>query len=481
MSTPTILFRGILSSYKVARFPETNTNVESIIPLEVDGQSIGTYLRGRVIDGKLNGPALIVDEKGQTLFELNFVGNSITGPYKQYENGNLKAAGSLQDSLRIGEGWEYDSGSVVFHGFYSGDKRDGKAEEYDRFGFPLYDSNYENGMRADLDYLLGYKGITYKCSYDKVTRHFFRGEFDSSNQFHGKCIEVSERNEPIRLVRYDHGTLVEVLRLYAKSLMVEYNEGRCVFIGEYAYDPALYYPRCGVGEEYSNSHLVYSGEFQRDSRNGRGVFHCADDSLFLSDEWKEGEVTRPGYFVSANGRDVRMGNWVDVKPVVSVEQIDDDYSDSEFTVTFGSSVEDLSSDTCDVGVFEETIDESAATVKSAVERELGSLERIRIDVQPSPSVQPSPLQPDPYTDSIVCELFLFVGSSDLPVEIVRPSVQPSPSVQPDPYTDSNSLCIVFICRFQRFACGDRSSFCGTQHPSCGKRYSCGATHTGGDR
>lgn len=414
MDPPPFYFQGILSSYKVAHFPKIQTNGEATIPLEVNNTSDGTCLKGTVNNGKLNGRARIEDAKGQTLFELNFTDNKISGPYKQYENGKLKASGSFQDSLRTGEAWEYENGNVVFHGSYLGDKRNGKAEEYDWFGFPLYDGDYKDGVRADLDYLIEFDGIKYKCHIDKVSHHLFRGEFDSSNQFHGKCIEVTERNDPIRLVQYDHGTLVKVLRLYAKDMMVEYSDGRCVFIGEYAHDPALYYPRCGVGEEYCDARCVFSGEYERDARNGQGVLHCSDNSLFLSREWKEGEVTSQGVFISSNGEHAWKGNWTDVKPYVSVEQIDDDYSDSEFTVTFGSTVENLSRDTCDVGVFEEEIERDAARIKSSVEKELMLFTSLQQKKDSSD------------TEGTFCETVSFVDSSDsdLPVEKPAPSVPP---------------------------------------------------------
>lgn len=88
-------------------------------------------------NGKLNGRARIEDAKGQTLFELNFTDNRIRA-----RTSNMRMESSrqvvLQDSLRTGEAWEYENGNVVFHGSYLGDKRNGKAEECDWFGFPLY-------------------------------------------------------------------------------------------------------------------------------------------------------------------------------------------------------------------------------------------------------------------------------------------------------------------------------------------------------
>ena len=92
--------------------------------------NIGSPHKGFVIesamkDGKLNGKAIMKNDKGVLIGEFEYVNGEANGSCKLYnENGVLYFEGYLKNGYREGYGVEYDiEGNVIFEGLYKEGKR----------------------------------------------------------------------------------------------------------------------------------------------------------------------------------------------------------------------------------------------------------------------------------------------------------------------------------------------------------------------
>ena len=87
--------------------------------------NIGSPHKGFVIesvmkDGKLNGKAIMKNDKGIIIGEFEYVNGEANGSCKLYnENGVLYFEGYLKNGYREGIGKEYDlEGNVIFEGIF---------------------------------------------------------------------------------------------------------------------------------------------------------------------------------------------------------------------------------------------------------------------------------------------------------------------------------------------------------------------------
>ena len=127
--------------------------------------NIGSPHNGFVIesvmkDGKLNGKAIMKNDKGVLIGEFEYVNGEANGSCKLYnENGVLYFEGYLKNGYREGIGVEYDEeGNVIFEGLYKEGMRNKRIKieddymiEYDEegnriIGYKMNDKCEKNGI-----------------------------------------------------------------------------------------------------------------------------------------------------------------------------------------------------------------------------------------------------------------------------------------------------------------------------------------------
>ena len=304
--TLTVSWGGIFNGYSSQRVKVSGDDEELVIPFNQPHESM--YLTCACKNCALNGEGHIFCN-GECLADLTFEDGKLNGPYKIYYNGKVTSCGTLHLGKREGEITEYCDGIVVFKGFYVNNRREGKAKEFDTHGFPIYDGQYKRGVRVTSDYYVSYNAVTYKCHLLDTT--FLRGQFDPyTSQFDGYCVEVDFNNNPVQLSYYKEGDSVCQLRLYNSSNMMEFNQNHSVvYIGSYEKNPGLWYPREGFGFELCYSVPVYSGNFHRNARDGKGRAYYIKGSVLYDGMWKDGQMSGTGVCYCEDGSIFGEGEW----------------------------------------------------------------------------------------------------------------------------------------------------------------------------
>lgn len=93
--------------------------------------------------------------------------------------------------------------------------------------------------------------------------------------------------------------------------MTEYNEdGDQIYYGDYSDSYILFYPRCGQGDEYdtNGNSVIYSGEWKKNKRNGRGTFF-SNRCPHYTGQWVDGLPQGEGKLLDMNGKVLHQGNW----------------------------------------------------------------------------------------------------------------------------------------------------------------------------
>lgn len=323
-SVDDIRWEGILAEYQL-KDPLTLSGRPdgSSVKVSFTGKHATESLHATVQNGMLNGSALIKDRLQRRVLDFVFVNNCITGPYEFYKNGTVISKGTFVNSRRNGEIWEYSRGKIIFHGFYKNDRRDGEAEEYDGTGFPIYKGTYDSGIRTTESYIVTANEVDYLCQFCSETNTFLRGQFDSSSRvFDGLCVEITERNQPIRLLQYSSGKQLRLIKLFSESSVIEYDvNGRVIYEGTYLNDAKLWYPREGYGDEYFEGNLVYSGCFSNGLRDGQGTAYYLDMHVLFNGRWKRGRVDGSGVCICRDGSLFAYGEWKDGQLVTETQEI----------------------------------------------------------------------------------------------------------------------------------------------------------------
>lgn len=232
--------------------------------------------------------------------------------------------------------------------------------------------------------------VDYLCQYCSETNSFLRGQFNPSTRiFDGLCVEVDEYNHPIRLVQYSSGKQLRLMRLFSDSSVVEYDvNGRVIYEGTFLYDPKLWYPRDGYGDEYYEGKLVYSGCFTNGLRNGQGTAYYLDRHVLFNGNWKEGRVNGSGVCICRDGSLFANGEWNNGELVMDMELISFDEAvrnDDEMCQVFSTVLSYLFK--------EETVPRSGCT-------RIDPLEDIKIE-------EISPLMELKYDDENECDVIML--------------------------------------------------------------------------
>ena len=282
-----IVWKGILGEYELADNNPTTLASDKLNTLHFQGKHANHILYAHSNNGLLNGQATIKDEKGNTIFILHFINNSICGHYEEFENGKKIREGSLEKS-----------------------SREGKQRMYDEYGFLMYEGMYENDRCIENECVLSSGGVRYWCRYNNDRDTYDRMKLNG-NEKEGLLFEVDLKNRPLRL-RYMFGDGSSVLlRLYMDDYMLEYNSvGELCYEGGYSLNPFDEYCRAGVGKEYCDNDVLFSGSFERDLRNGYGnAFFPKSHSLLYCGEWRDGFVQGRGCLYNESGDVVFKGVW----------------------------------------------------------------------------------------------------------------------------------------------------------------------------
>ena len=223
MALKGITFRGILEGYKFSQKAlDTTIPNSGTVKLSFCGEHDGEYLEARADNGVLKGKATIKNKNNQKLFKLNIANGKITGKYKQWENGLVRRKGHLVDCKRHGKGSEYDLSGLLNR-------------------FLIYKGKYEDDKPDDNDFdFTAANNVKYKCNYKKIRGTIIRWRVDYP------CyeLEVDLKNRPIRF-RYVDGDRSLLVRLYlSDNMMLEYENGRVVYKGDYIHDPLKEFRRC---------------------------------------------------------------------------------------------------------------------------------------------------------------------------------------------------------------------------------------------
>lgn len=235
-----IVWKGILGEYELADNNPTTLASDKLNTLHFQGKHSNHILYAHSNNGLLNGEASIKDEKGNTIFILHFINNSICGQYEEFENGKKIREGSLEKS-----------------------SREGKQRMYDEYGFLMYEGMYENDRCIENECVLSSGGVRYWCRYNNDRDTYDRMKLNG-NEKEGLLFEVDLKNRPLRL-RYMFGDGSSVLlRLYMDDYMLEYNSvGELCYEGGYSLNPFDEYCRAGVGKEYCDNDVLVSRSSRR--------------------------------------------------------------------------------------------------------------------------------------------------------------------------------------------------------------------------
>ena len=168
-----IVWKGILGEYELADNNPTTLASDKLNTLHFQGKHANHILYAHSNNGLLNGEASIKDEKGNTIFILHFINNSICGQYEEFENGKKIREGSLEKS-----------------------SREGKQRMYDEYGFLMYEGMYENDRCIENECVLSSGGVRYWCRYNNDRDTYDRRRL-TGNEKEGWVFEVDLKNRPL--------------------------------------------------------------------------------------------------------------------------------------------------------------------------------------------------------------------------------------------------------------------------------------------
>jgi len=99
-------------------------------------------------NGRLNGPARDLDDKGRSVKEFAFVDGLINGAMKVYQEGKLDEEWTYQNDMTTGTTKQYfPNGKLKCTWTYENDKANGPAVCYNSDGKLESESNYQYGFR----------------------------------------------------------------------------------------------------------------------------------------------------------------------------------------------------------------------------------------------------------------------------------------------------------------------------------------------
>lgn len=182
------------------------------------------------------------------------------------------------------------NGAVSAILFYKNGRLNGRCRFYN-YGTLEKTTEFVNDVKEGWSLEYDYKeSVVRKILYDKGVeiRRMSKCErmkdywVTSSND--GVCVcKYNDNNEPIekgyifennhikKVVVFENGREISMLKSFDGNEMIEYDiNGNLIYCGGYADDIMNDYPREGVGKEYWNGQLVYTGEWNNGKRDGWG-------------------------------------------------------------------------------------------------------------------------------------------------------------------------------------------------------------------
>ena len=204
--------------------------------------NIGSPHNGFVIesvmnDGKLNGKAIMKNDKGVLIGEFVYVNGEANGSCKLYnENGVLYFEGYLKNGYREGMGKEYDiEGNVIFEGLYKEGKRTNIIAMKEMKGY----FKELNGKGE----LLSICEKNNKCENDGICYLYLDGAIN-------------------KVSKWKDGKEISIIKKFNGLTMSEFVDGVMLYKGGYLNTIESDYARHGMGEEYGRKGcIVYEGEY----------------------------------------------------------------------------------------------------------------------------------------------------------------------------------------------------------------------------
>ena len=224
--------------------------------------NIGSPHNGFIIEsvmknGKLNGKAIMKNDKGIIIGEFVYVNGEANGLCKLY----------------------YDDGRLYFEGYLKNGYREGYGKEYDEKGNVIFEGLFKEGKRTNMitmKELKGYfKEMNEKNEIISICQKDEEGNNDGICYFYsnGKIDKVSE---------WKNGEELNILRRFEGKKMIEFVNGVKRYEGEYRDSMTDGYCREGEGKEYdmNGKSLIYQGQFENGKRYGQGKLYQNGEVVF---------------------------------------------------------------------------------------------------------------------------------------------------------------------------------------------------------
>ena len=223
--------------------------------LNIGSPHNGFVIESAMKDGKLNGKAIMKNDKGVLIGEFVYVNGEANGSCKLYnENGVLYFEGYLKNGYREGIGKEYDfEGNVIFEGIF-------------------VKGNRKNGIRIEDDYMI---------EYDEEGNRIIGYKVNDKCEKNGICYLYKD-NKVCEVWKYDNNEKVCILIKFEGNEMIEYNEnGIVIYRGGYMESKKYRYIRNGFGKLYNTKgKVIYEGEWKNRRRHGEGTLILNGNRLF---------------------------------------------------------------------------------------------------------------------------------------------------------------------------------------------------------
>ena len=225
-------------------FPIIYGNVKNgVVSVDVDSPHAGYMIRGKLLNGVLNGKCELLNRNCKVIGSFNFVDGIVNGVCRiNDENGILFFEGNMKNGYREGYGIEYDlNGNVIYEGLYKQGKRMNVVAMKEMKGY-WKEMNEEGELIS-----ICHKNKKYEN--DGICYFYVNGAIN----------KVSE---------YKNGEEVNVLKRFEGKKMIEFVNGVKRYEGEYRDSMTDGYIREGNGKEYDvkGKNVIYEGEFWNGKR-----------------------------------------------------------------------------------------------------------------------------------------------------------------------------------------------------------------------
>ena len=173
-----------------------------------------------------------------------------------------------------------------FEGFVENGYRQGKGKEYNKNGSITFEGFYERGKKLRLYRMEEMKGYWKEIDEDNTLIRICQKDDEGLNN--GICYMYT--NGVISRISYwENGKEVQLLKQFFGQTMIEYQDGKKKYQGEYKYLPNVGYIRYGEGEEYAadGQTLRFKGSFISNVRHGVGITY-KKNTLKKKQNWVAG-------------------------------------------------------------------------------------------------------------------------------------------------------------------------------------------------